>query len=777
MTTAIPHDNLYSLAVNPDSSYDTQFENGDKPVAGPLVAVDPVAYAALMGSLQNLPAGVSVSKNVRSVLTGAEKDTAVISLVTVSGNDAAADGWTAPGTASNLTANGTAGVGIFDLIATDSRGTQVAYPQSPWSFVVTSGSDTMAPTIPTGVDSIGISNAIQLTFDSSSDPYDGSTSGSRTDHYNIYDGATLIAPSPIAVANSPLVPKLNFTSISGSSPAASATQNHQAWTFSVAGAGIHKVAADECGFLGATLAGDCFVALEVDTFTSAYQYSTVGLMIRDSLDPSAIMGAIYLQAGAGLGAQVKVRPTTGALSGNVASVSTAVGGSHYGIMRSGNTISYLMSPDGSDWSIVYSATLGLGQSPMIGAFASSQNPGVPISAVVREINLFAGPGNVVTVPSTTTRHLSATAVDKNGNESAKSVVTTASPQQSAGGGAIQFNYGDYISITGGSLTSWLTTIASYKNKPGVKGVQLFIDWADYEGARGDYSAGRAMLAQIDAACAAAGLCWAIVVNERIFGLSNVPNPNNGNGVLPDYLATEPNGAGGWDAWPGGTQWTGGLTFMARLDTKAIMDRLKLVWGDIGSQHNNNQRFTLIATSETAVSVPNWNNSGWLTQLLSLVNDPAVNAALSKVPRRMNGNFLSPSENIDALLQAMKANRGWMGLGPDCQFPAGPGPYTKDITWNEYWIGAQGVTGDCRPFMPDVVEQQELGYNRGETPAQVGAYMNNQMQASFRFWVGYDVLITQGWPGAGGYIRLSDTLAYLATSTGPARKTPPASWLQ
>jgi len=105
-----------TTVANPDGTQDTAYPNGDKPNNAPTLACDNSAQAQPTGQT----VGVAYSHNVRQYLTGTAAATATLALVTVSGDDAAANGWAVG--ANNLTNAGTdsdlPGSGILRVTAT-----------------------------------------------------------------------------------------------------------------------------------------------------------------------------------------------------------------------------------------------------------------------------------------------------------------------------------------------------------------------------------------------------------------------------------------------------------------------------------------------------------------------------------------------------------------------------------------------------------------------------------------------------------------------------------
>jgi hypothetical protein len=501
----IAHDNRVEAEPNADGSNDTRWPNGDKPVSGTALTFNASLYAAF-GSFLSLPINQTASFNIRSILGGSEAATAAISLVTISGNDAAAGGWAISGDFLVFSGSSANAGGVLEVIATPAHGSAVPLPQSAWSSANPS-SDSMAPTSPTGLSITPLQGALQATWDTAGDGYDGSTAGGGVDHYNLYKnsvsaGNKLTPPSPVASAVASAMPRLTFTNIGAFSPSPSATQNKQLWTLVAAGAGFHGVTSDQCAFLGAQMSGDQAVSLTVDAYTSTIQYSPVGIMVRESLAPDSPFIAWYWQPGAGLGLQGKSRDTTGASSSNFVTVPGVTAPTPLMVVRSG-TLWTLFYSNGGQWKVGGTKTLAMAQNCQWGAVATSQVAGTAITAVVENINLTANGQVFAIVQTAVPLTLGVTAVDKAGNESAPSILILGSPLPTAG--AIKLPLGNgmwtdnqYWTGSTGLPDQERSNFDSYfpiwSANPDIKWFYLSLTLGAIEGpTRGDYSKGFAAI--------------------------------------------------------------------------------------------------------------------------------------------------------------------------------------------------------------------------------------------------------------------------------------------
>jgi hypothetical protein len=440
------HDNRVEAEPNADGTNDTRWPNGDKPVSGTGLTVDAAKYAAL-GSFLSLPINQSARFNLRSVLGGSEKATAVLSLVTISGVDAATHGWSIDVDDLVFNSGSASAGGVLEAIATPAHGDPVLFPQTAWSSADPTA-DLMAPTVPTGVGLTPAVGAIDLTWDTSGDGYDGSTAGSGVDHYNVYQTSVASAnklspPSPVASPSAAAMPRLTTSNIGGFSPAPSVTQNKQTWTVTASGLGFNGVTADQCEFVGAQQSGDQSIQLAVAAFAGT---GFAGVMVRETRAPNAVFIAFCLLPGGGL---VGIsRDATGAASATFLTVPGIVGPVRLRAIRSGSTWTVLYSSDGGRWKVGGTKTLAMAQVCEWGAGVASAVAGTPITAVITDINL-TGSGSVTArVITTTPKSLCITAIDKIGNESGPSILILGSPLTIAGSGRINHRPGIRARIGG-----------------------------------------------------------------------------------------------------------------------------------------------------------------------------------------------------------------------------------------------------------------------------------------------------------------------------------------
>lgn len=552
----IAHDNRVKVLPNADGTEDTRYPNGDKPVSGTALTVDAVAYAALIGSAQGLPINVARTFNVRSVLSGTDAATAVLSLLTISGVDAASLGWSVSGDLLQYAGSVASPGGVLEVVATPAHGSAVVYPQIVWSSADPSG-DTMAPTTPTGVTLVSQPGAVQISCDTAGDGYDGATAGGGVDHYNVYRGSVTPAnkvspPSPVPSPSTAVMPRLTVSTIGATiAPAPTVVQTKQSWAVSVAGTGFHGVAADQCIFFGAQMSGDQSMTVSVPAFNSVNAFSPAGPMVRESRAANSVFIAFYMQPGA-VGLQAKSRDAAGAISANFLSVAGITGPCRLRVIRAGSLWTLLYSQDGGQWRVAGTKTLAMAQVCEWGCAAASQTAGAAFACTFVDPNLTASGQVSATMATAVAVSLGITAVDKLGNESPASVFALGTPLVTVPtGGKIVSNFGPYIYLDHNQSVDLQIASMSAFAGTAVKGFQFIGFWAQFENPNvpGDYSgnwapagaAGFQLMDKLLAACAAIrshdGTQMRLMFHDSTYGFAGTNKPATFPAdFMPAYLA-------------------------------------------------------------------------------------------------------------------------------------------------------------------------------------------------------------------------------------------------
>ena len=151
-------------------------------------------------------------------------------------------------------------------------------------------------------------------------------------------------------------------------------------TFSVTGAGADVWGtADAFHYAYRTLSGDGTIVARVASIQNVNAWTKAGVMIRNSLSPSAAQAFMLVAASPLKGVPFQRRPSDGAASVSTpGSQSTAP--RWVKLVRAGNLITGYESPDGVTWTVVASDTFVLGQDVLIGLAVSSHVTGTNATA-------------------------------------------------------------------------------------------------------------------------------------------------------------------------------------------------------------------------------------------------------------------------------------------------------------------------------------------------------------------------------------------------------------
>lgn len=782
----IAHDNRVKALTNADSTEDTRWPNGDKPVSGTALGFDAVKYAAL-GSFLSLPINQTATFNIRSILTGSEKDSATLSLVTISGNDAGTGGWALSGDNLVFSGHSANSGGVLEVIATPAHGSPVPLPQSSWSSADPS-SDAMAPTTPTGLVLTSVANGIQAAWDTSGDGYDGSTAPGGVDHYNVYKSsvspANKLSPA-VASPSASAMPRLTTTNIGGFSPAPTVTQNKQAWTVTTAGAGFHGVASDECEFFGAQVSGDFAIQLKVGAFTSSNQFSPAGIIIRESRAPNSVFIAFYVQPGA-LGLQGKSRDATGAISSNFLSVANIAGPVWLKVIGTGSTFTLLYSQDGGQWKVAGTKTLAMAQNREIGAVAASQTAGTPFTVTFSDINLTAG-GSVSTVIQTAVSLiLGVTAVDKAGNESPGSIFILGTPPIIPTGNKKHTpgHYGNFNTsianaayVLGGDVLNQFNAIKPYQR---IVGMHQKIEWGPLEPIKGEldvtaqypqgYATGARLIKSLRDYLASMTPPRKLVPYAGTGYVTSTHPGSTDYGTFPKWLVTDPaygspgGGTAGYKVknadgtftttrvagaygWWGADIGQGGRTCTFSFSRPAILARYIKMWQVFGDYFNDDDMIEGIDFAENSFirganqlgGCPDFDYNVWLQSERDFLT--AIAPHWPDTPIQWQNTFENNGADTQTTLDWMMANG--IEWGSTDTFGQ---TYVNSHNGSPYTQGAQGMCGkltagsrnyrdEGRMLAPEI-EAPDFGayLGGGYTPADILTCLNTTLKAGKAYWV-------------------------------------------
>lgn len=291
-------------------------------------------------------------------------------------------------------------------------------------------SDTTPPTVVTGgqaADGTGLST---VTWDSSSDPFDGEA-GSGVESYRITH-STLGSTTIPAVAPG-LSKELTLANVGTiSSPGApSVTQDGADWEIDAAGTGMVDGTSSQMAFVNAEVAGDGFIIARLEALTGGHaNYASLGLCIRESEAAGAAETCIRWQPAVSSTVgrlQCRGRTTANGNKSTAGSVESVPIGAWVRISRtvSSGVNDCDWSTNGNAWQDVGSQTVPMAGAARYGLAVSSTSAGNEATASFGEVNLNNVPGFSRTFSAAGT--VTAVAIDFEGNEAAASVAVTVAP--------------------------------------------------------------------------------------------------------------------------------------------------------------------------------------------------------------------------------------------------------------------------------------------------------------------------------------------------------------
>ena len=177
----------------------------------------------------------------------------------------------------------------------------------------------------------------------------------------------------------------NSTDVGSTGAAGSASST--AGTFTVTGAGADVWGtSDQFHYAYTTLSGDGSIVARVASIQNVHAWTKAGVMIRNSLSPSASHAFQLVAASSSKGVQLQRRPLEGGSSlGSSGSASTAP--RWVRLVRAGNLITGYESADGVSWITVGSDTFAMAPTVLIGLAVSSHVTGVSATAAFDNVSI------------------------------------------------------------------------------------------------------------------------------------------------------------------------------------------------------------------------------------------------------------------------------------------------------------------------------------------------------------------------------------------------------
>jgi phosphatidylserine/phosphatidylglycerophosphate/cardiolipin synthase-like enzyme/uncharacterized protein (DUF2141 family) len=199
-------------------------------------------------------------------------------------------------------------------------------------------------------------------------------------------------------------------------------------TFTVTGAGADVWGtADALHYAYRTLAGDGTIVARVASIQNVNDWTKAGVMIRNSLSPSAAQGFMLVASSATKGVPFQRRPVDGGTSMST-SGSQSTAPRWVKLVRAGNLITGYESGNGTTWTLVGSDTFTMGTTVLVGLGVSSHVTGTNATATFDNVTVTAAtppantpptvtltaPANGATFTAPATLTLTATASDSDG---------------------------------------------------------------------------------------------------------------------------------------------------------------------------------------------------------------------------------------------------------------------------------------------------------------------------------------------------------------------------
>lgn len=278
---------------------------------------------------------------------------------------------------------------------------------------------------------------------------------------------------------------------------------------------------------------------------------------------------------------------------------------------------------------------------------------------------------------------------------------------------MKWNPGHYVMLpAGNSLASHLKHIDEIGQVPYIRGVQVRLYWSDLETSWGNYDFSKidALLDRVKAQPTRKQLVIRII--DRKFGTWNKW------GIVPDYLLT--------NDWFNGGVIRSRTGYVARLWEQPVMDRLIMLYKNIGWRYDNDPHFEGVASEETTLSLDRPYPSGYSHAALVDQYDrmvERVKLALEKSHFFLYTNWIGDSRLMQNLMQDLMRRRGTAG---------GSNVFPWDKTLGqEVWTGDYGA--DYRWTLP-ISSSVEVGELKDYTPEQIHNWAFNELHLHYMFWV-------------------------------------------
>lgn len=748
------------VSLNPDNTLSTAF----KCLAADRSDCKTPTIATLAWTNSCLPVatglytGTLYSEDVRGCLTGTAAATATITVVHVSGDNAASEGWAIDTDDLGHPGDNT-GSGSFRLRATDS-GDSADSAVLNWSFAAPpGGTDTTAPTKIVGCAvALNGSNQPVITCDAPVDPVVSGQPQSGLDTYTVYRNGSPLTPQSFAAGG--LSPTFTSADIGSPNPAGSSSQSGADWMEESEGeiAGT----ADEFHFTYTPVAGDFSCSFWVESFTSApSSFSKSACMARDGLAVDAPNvaclprqnGSVKMQSRATAGATTLVE---GAASAGYVTFPAA-----FQLKRIGNVYTCSASQDGSGWVAQVEKTL---------SFASTLNVGLATASVVDADTVIVQYRDVAVTnraqisytdtgaTAGSTPSYTVVARDVVGNASTAGAAVSIQIPGGAASDAIKWHPGHYMLVQDTISSQWQAThFTQFQDIYGVddiEGAQVRVYWSEIEPTQGNYNFSRihAYLSELESN----DKRLVLQILDRVF------NSTNYSSRLPAYL----NSMGCIHV--NSSSPTRVLVKLWRAD---CMDRRIALENALAAEFDDEPYFEGITNEEVAPGINPGTSGADYTSRAELATQlkrlwTAMESAWQHTNRFAYINSLSGE--VSGLLNHARDHGISMG-GPDTlpsPHNGTPGDRTYRGTQSDGGYSAEDFRGTMS--VGYAVQVTQLGGKEGTyTPAQLAEHCADVMECNHLFWVRAPSSSTINWA--------SHILPYLEGTPEPMIATCPANY--
>lgn len=221
--------------------------------------------------------------------------------------------------------------------------------------------------------------------------------------YKPGDSITASAPAAQPFPTATLVGAGGFTGVDiNCSPAGSQSFSANVWTVSGAGTNIYTHGPDSCHFAYKQVTGDCSIIAKLNTMQGTSGYQSIGVMIRNSLSPTAASRAAVSLKPGNL-AETFMHGWTDVYGGvNWEAKRQAIPSQYYWLKleRINNDIGLYISEDGASWAAIGYGQFGnLPSTAYIGLVVCSAVSGTVNTSSFANVSVTGGSGGTVTAPA------------------------------------------------------------------------------------------------------------------------------------------------------------------------------------------------------------------------------------------------------------------------------------------------------------------------------------------------------------------------------------------